>query len=83
MVTPGLSMTPRIIRYPVSGLSPIELTTLANAISLTPGTLSIDVSPDDEWLYVHAMYAEDRISSSCFWRQMFPPTFAIKTTSPR
>ena len=28
---------------------------LANLISLTPGTLSLDVSPDRRTLYVHAM----------------------------
>ena len=59
-LTPGMSMTPRIIRYPVGGLSDVELTTLANAITLTPGTLVIDISPDSRWLYIHCMYAKDR-----------------------
>jgi multicomponent Na+:H+ antiporter subunit E len=31
---------------------------LANLISLTPGTLSLDVSPDKRCLYVHAMSVE-------------------------
>lgn len=60
ILTPGFNMTPRIIRYPVAGLTPVELTTLANAISLTPGTLSADISDDGETLYIHCMYAEDR-----------------------
>jgi len=59
-ITPGMSMTPRIVRYPVGGLSDAELITLANAITLTPGTLVIDISPDNQWLYVHCMYAKDR-----------------------
>jgi len=52
-------LSPRIVRYPVKGLSAIERTTLANAITLTPGTLTIDESPDGEWLYIHAMFGED------------------------
>jgi multicomponent Na+:H+ antiporter subunit E len=31
---------------------------LANLISLTPGTLSLDVSPDCHCLYVHAISVE-------------------------
>ena len=34
-----------------------EITILSNFISLTPGTLSLDVSPDKRTLYVHAMSA--------------------------
>ncbi|MEM8738761.1 MAG: Na+/H+ antiporter subunit E [Planctomycetota bacterium] len=60
ILTPGFSMTPRIIRYPVDGLSDTEIITLANAISLTPGTLSADVTEDGCTLYIHCMYAERR-----------------------
>ncbi|MCK4873701.1 MAG: Na+/H+ antiporter subunit E [Phycisphaerales bacterium] len=58
--TPKLNMTPRIIRYPVGHMSDIEKTTLANSITLTPGTLVVDVSDDGEYIYVHCMYAKDR-----------------------
>ncbi len=60
IITPGLSMTPAILRYEVTGLTPLQLTSLANAITLTPGTLSLDVSDDDRFLYIHCMYAQDR-----------------------
>ncbi len=60
ILTPGFSMTPRIIRYPVHGLSEVEITTLANAITLTPGTLSADITDDGQMLYIHCMYAESR-----------------------
>ena len=60
VLTPRLHMKPRILRYPVGGLSDVERTTLANCITLTPGTLVIDESPDKQWLYVHCMYAEDK-----------------------
>ncbi len=60
IVTPGFTMTPRIIRYDVAGLTPGQLTALANAITLTPGTLSADVSESGDTLYIHCMYAADR-----------------------
>lgn len=60
IITPGLSMSPRMIRYPVAGLTPVQITTLANTITLTPGTLSADIDDAGEHLYVHAMYAEHR-----------------------
>jgi len=60
VITPGHRMSPRFIRYPVDGLTDIQITVLANAISLTPGTLSVDLADQKEYLYIHAMYARDR-----------------------
>lgn len=60
VVTPHFYMTPRFVRYPVKGMTPLQITSLANAITLTPGTLSVDVLDNDEVLLVHCMYAEDR-----------------------
>ena len=58
VVTPGYGMQPRLLAYDVSGLTDVELTTLAGAITLTPGTLSADISDDQQTLYIHAMYVE-------------------------
>ena len=63
IVTPGFTMKPRILRYPVDGLTPVEITTLASAITLTPGTLSADINEAGTTLYIHAMYAEDRAAA--------------------
>lgn len=60
VLTPKMHQTPRILRYPADGLSDAHRTALASAITLTPGTLVIDTSPDNKWLYVHCMYAKDR-----------------------
>lgn len=51
---------PRIVRYGVEGMTDLQVTVLANAITLTPGTLSMDVSDDGKYLYVHCMNAPDR-----------------------
>lgn len=60
IITPGFTFKPRIVRYPVDDLNDIEITTLANAITLTPGTLSADVDDEGKNLYIHCMYAGDR-----------------------
>lgn len=60
VITPSLNVTPGIIMVPLDVKSDIQITLLANMISLTPGTLSIDVSNDKKVLYVHAMYIKDR-----------------------
>ncbi len=41
--------------------SDLEITLLANMISLTPGTLSIEVSDDRKELFIHAMYIDEGV----------------------
>ena len=60
IITPGKQMTPRFVRYSVEGMSNLEITSLANSITLTPGTLTTDLSDDNKYLYVHCMYAKNR-----------------------
>jgi multicomponent Na+:H+ antiporter subunit E len=62
VITPKFYMTPGIIKVPLDVKSDIEITFLANLISLTPGTLSLDVSADKKVLYVHSMYIKDKES---------------------
>jgi multicomponent Na+:H+ antiporter subunit E len=60
VITPKFYMTPGIVRVPLDATSDLEITLLANLISLTPGTLSLDVSEDRKVLYVHSMYIADK-----------------------
>lgn len=53
-------LTPGMIAFPLSVTSDAEITLLANLITLTPGTLSVDVSEDRKLLYVHALNVNDR-----------------------
>ncbi len=59
VLTPKHSMTPRIIAIPLDAKSDAEITLLANLISLTPGSLSLDVSADKKVIYAHVMYSKD------------------------
>lgn len=60
VVTPTFYMRPGIVAIPLDAKTDLEITMLANLISLTPGTLSLDVSDDKKVLYVHAMYIKDK-----------------------
>lgn len=52
-------MRPAVIAFPLEATTDGEITILANLISLTPGTLSLDVSSDRSVLYIHVMYLDD------------------------
>lgn len=54
---------PAIFAFPLSPQSDASITMLANLITLTPGTLSVDVSEDRTTLFVHAIDMEDREAS--------------------
>lgn len=59
VVTPTHISQPGIVELPLSAKSDLEIFLVANLISLTPGTLSLDISPDRRHLYVHVMFLED------------------------
>ena len=60
VLTPIHLMKPGVIAMPLRAESDLEITMLANAISLTPGSLSLDVSSDRKVLYVHIMYLHNK-----------------------
>jgi multicomponent Na+:H+ antiporter subunit E len=59
IITPKHRMEPSIIAIPLTVDKDFEITILANLITLTPGTLSLDVSSNKKVLYVHSMYVSD------------------------
>ena len=59
VLTPQDLSNPAILEMPLDVKSDIEILLVTNLISLTPGTLSIDVTPDRKTLIVHAMFADD------------------------
>lgn len=58
IITPDHKMNPGIIAIPLDAKSDIEITLLANSITLTPGTISIAVSDNKKTLYVYNMYLD-------------------------
>ena len=59
VLAPNSQMRPGIVAIPLDIESDAEITMLANLITLTPGTLSLDVSDDRKVLYVHGMHVYD------------------------
>lgn len=52
---PRYRLRPGVIAVPLDARSDAEITLLANLITLTPGSLTIDVSADRKVLYVHTL----------------------------
>lgn len=59
VITPMHKSHPAIVAIPLDITDHRQISVLANLISLTPGSLSLDVSRDDNILYVHGMFVED------------------------
>jgi multicomponent Na+:H+ antiporter subunit E len=59
VVTPQRLRHQGIVAVPLDASTDTEITLLANMVTLTPGTLSLDVSEDRSTLYVHAMFGDD------------------------
>jgi multicomponent Na+:H+ antiporter subunit E len=53
-------MTPGIVAIPLKAKTDLEITLLSNIITMTPGTLALDVSDDNQFLFVHSMYIKSK-----------------------
>ncbi|MDA7746609.1 Na+/H+ antiporter subunit E [Psychromonas sp.] len=53
------SLKPAFIAVPLDINAPVPLTIFASSVSLTPGTVSVELSDDKKWLYVHVLHLED------------------------
>jgi len=53
-------LRPAIIAFPLTAKTDAQIALLANLITLTPGTLSIDVSEDRSTLFVHVLTLTDK-----------------------
>jgi multicomponent Na+:H+ antiporter subunit E len=59
IVQPKMPIKPAIFALPTVLEKDWEITLLSNLITLTPGTLVIDISPDSKTLYIHALHYDD------------------------
>jgi len=65
ILRPKLRIRPGIIAVPTKLKSDIEVTLFACLISLTPGTLTLEVSAEGDILYIHCMdilHVEDSVN---------------------
>ena len=63
-LTPKEKMKVRsgIIKVPLSLKTDIAILAFANCITLTPGTMTMDISDDKKYIYVHHMYLSKKVS---------------------
>ncbi|GGB50623.1 Na+/H+ antiporter subunit E [Roseibium aquae] len=59
VLRPKIVLEPGIIAYPLTVDRDFEITMLANLITLTPGTLSVEVSDDRKTLFIHCIDVPD------------------------
>jgi multicomponent Na+:H+ antiporter subunit E len=59
VLSPRMRITPAVVAIPLEDQSDLSISLLANLITLTPGSLTLDISGDRQVLYVHTMYADD------------------------
>ena len=60
VLSPDPPVNPGVVEVPLRVRSDAAVTTIANSITLTPGTLTMDYDADRNSLYVHSISAPDR-----------------------
>lgn len=56
---PRTPLEPQVILVPLRVETAVGITTIANSISITPGTVTLDHDPDENTLYVHTIDGRD------------------------
>ncbi|MCM8779285.1 MAG: Na+/H+ antiporter subunit E [Candidatus Omnitrophica bacterium] len=60
VIHPDLPLKPGIVKVKTNLKSDTGLTFLANSITLTPGTMSVDIDPENGFLYIHWIGVKDK-----------------------
>ncbi len=60
IITPKDLMRPGFVEVPIDLKNETAIIALANLISMTPGSLTVDMTPDKKKIYIHAMYLYDK-----------------------
>ncbi|MBR7887744.1 Na+/H+ antiporter subunit E [Marinomonas sp. A79] len=59
IIGPIKKLQPGFVAIPINIDSDLGITILASTVSLTPGTVSAEVSKDKAWLYIHALHLDN------------------------
>ncbi|MDP5056159.1 Na+/H+ antiporter subunit E [Marinomonas hwangdonensis] len=59
IIGPAKKLKPGFVAIPLDVTTDLGITILASTVSLTPGTVSAEVSKDKAWLFVHALHLEN------------------------
>lgn len=59
VLSPTFNMKPAVVAVPLDIRTDTGITLLGNLITLTPGTLTLEVAEDRSQIFIHAMHVED------------------------
>jgi len=59
ILSPRMKLRPAVIAVPLSLKSEAAIILLANLMTLTPGTLTLDISTDRRVIYIHTVHMDD------------------------
>ncbi len=59
ILTPGMKSTPGLIEFPLTIKSELGMLLFSNLVSMTPGTLSVDIYDDKSFCLIHILYLTD------------------------
>ena len=62
ILSPKMRISPGIVKISTRAKSDNQILILFNLITMTPGSLCMDISDDRKSIYVHGMYVKDRDS---------------------
>lgn len=60
VITPRFFMKPEFIELSLEGMTDRQILFAANLITMTPGTLSLDICEETKRLKIHSMYVDDK-----------------------
>ena len=73
ILTPTHKNQSKIIKLPLQCQHPAQISLLANLISLTPGTLAIDLEKENTVLIIHIMFAQHQEKIIAFIKKQLEP----------
>jgi multicomponent Na+:H+ antiporter subunit E len=56
---PKMDLEPGFLKVELRTRNSQELLLFANLITMTPGTMAVEVSEDQKWIYIHTLFAQD------------------------
>lgn len=59
LLTPGLKLNPVFLAIPLDAKTDAEITVFVSFVTLTPGSISIEVSEDKSTLFIYSTHAVD------------------------
>ncbi len=59
VIAPNRNLKPAIVKIPLDVKSDMAISFLANMITLTPGTLTLEVSKNRKYLFVHVLSTDN------------------------